>query len=260
MINCDVYNSTKCGKWIKFNSDFELRRMRELDKDETVIDWDRNHIKFEFNDQICEPAITVKTNDGLFIIEDIIIGVPNPERIKFAIQFYENLGYKYKVISFGLHEELSIEPILERYLNKFGEWERISLLFAFMKMTISISQRSTCVRRRVGCIVVKDNLENVYSIGYNGSPSGKENGCKKLDSGSCGCIHAEINSLKKINFEIEDSILLCTLSPCKNCSKEILKYPIKRVIYLEAYRDLEGVNYLKKKGIMVNSWEELTKN
>ena len=63
-------------------------------------------------------------------------------------------------------------PILERYNNKFGEWERISLLFAFMKMTASISQRSTCVRRRVGCIVVKNNLENVYSIGYNGSPSG----------------------------------------------------------------------------------------
>lgn len=258
MTNCDVYNSTKSGKWIKFNSDFELRRMRELDKDENVIEWERNHIKCEFGDFIWEPTLTVKRGEEIFI-EDVIEIIPNPERIKFATDFYENLGYKYIVISFGIHEELTVAPILERYNNKFGEWERISLLFAFMKMTASISQRSTCVRRRVGCIVVKNNLENVYSIGYNGSPSGKENGCKKLDSGSCGCIHAEVNALKKINFEIEDSILLCTLSPCKNCSKEILKYPIRRVIYLEAYRDLEGVNYLKKKGVIVNSWEELTK-
>jgi dCMP deaminase len=259
MTNCDIYNSTKSEKWFKFNSDSELRRMQELDKDETVIEWERNHIRCEFGEVTWEPTLLVKKKKSIFI-EDVIEEIPNPEKIKYAIEFFKNIGYEYRVISFGLHQELVVEPILERYINKFGEWERISLLFAFMKMTVSISQRSTCVRRRVGCIIVKNNLENVYSIGYNGSPSGKENGCKKLDSGSCGCIHAEINSLKKINFEIEDSILLCTLSPCKNCSKEILKYPIKRVIYLEAYRDLEGVDYLRKSGIIVNSCKELTKN
>jgi dCMP deaminase len=256
MTNCDVYNSKKSGKWIKFNSEFELKRMREIDNDESVIDWERNHIKYNFDDRLWEPAFTIEKVDGLYV-EDIISGIPNPERIKFAIDFFHNLGIKYKVISFGINEELTVEPILERYSNKFGEWERISLLFAFMKMTTSISQRSTCVRRRVGCLVVKSNLENVYSIGYNGSLSGDENGCKELHSGGCGCIHAEINALKKIKFEIEDSILLCTLSPCANCSVEILKYPISKVIYLESYRNQDGVNYLKKRGIIVNSWSEL---
>jgi len=258
MTNCDVYNSKKSGKWIKFNSDHELKRMREIDNDESVIEWERNHIKYNFENYLFEPALHLEKADGLYV-EDIILDIPNPERIKFATEFYQNLGIKYRVISFGVNEELVVEPILERYTNKFGEWERISLLFAFMKMTVSISQRSTCIRRRVGCLVVKNNLENVYSIGYNGSVAGKENGCKKLDSGSCGCVHAEINALNKIKFEIEDSILLCTLSPCKSCAKEILKYPIKRVIYLEDYRDLSGVDFLRKNKILVNSWKELTK-
>ena len=168
MTNCDVYNSKKRGKWVKFNSEFELRRMREIDNDESVIEWERNHVKYSFENHLWEPALSIKKTDGLYV-EDIISDVPNPERIKFATEFYQNLGIKYRVINFGIHEELVVEPILERYTNKFGDWERISLLFAFMKMTASISQRSTCVRRRVGCLVVKSNLENVYSIGYNGS-------------------------------------------------------------------------------------------
>ena len=103
MTNCDVYNSKKSGKWVKFNSEFELRRMREIDNDESVIEWERNHVKYSFENHLWEPALSIKKTDGLYV-EDIISDVPNPERIKFATEFYQNLGIKYRVISFGVNE------------------------------------------------------------------------------------------------------------------------------------------------------------
>lgn len=151
-----------------------------------------------------------------------------------------------------------VEPIIENYENKFGSFQRISLLYAFMKMTKNISNRSTCIRRKVGCLIVKKNLENIYSIGYNGSLSGEENGCKGVGSGMCGCIHAEYNALKKIRLPIEESILLCTLTPCLECSKEIIKYKnIKKVIYLDSYKNTYGIDFLIENGIEVIRYKDL---
>ena len=130
-----------------------------------------------------------------------------------------------------------------------------------MKMANNISDRSTCFRKKVGCLIVPSNLENISSIGYNGSLSGEENGCIDIGSGKCGCIHAEINSLSKFkNYdECGDYILLCTLSPCLNCSKEILKYPIRKVVYLNCYRDTYGIKFLRSNNIEVISYDELIK-
>lgn len=151
-----------------------------------------------------------------------------------------------------------VDQILETYTNKFGTFQRISLLFSFMKMTKTISNRSTCIRRKVGCIIVPNDLSNISSIGYNGSLPGEENGCKAEGSGMCGCIHAEVNALKKINT-LDDCTLLTTLSPCLNCSKHILKFPITKVIYLEQYRDTSGIEFLRKNNIEVVYYPDLIK-
>lgn len=155
-----------------------------------------------------------------------------------------------------------VDPIFESYSNKFGDFKRISLLFSFMKMTKTISNRSTCIRRKVGCLIIPSTLENISSIGYNGSLPGEENGCKDVGSGKCGCIHAEINALKKFNhYDLNKKyILLCTLTPCLKCSEEIVKYPINKVIFLENYRDNSGLDFLSKNGIEIIKYEELAKN
>jgi len=254
-------------KW--FDSSYELSRMKQLDLDDNVMEWSKNDIKIKYTgddneEHIYTPDILVKYNDGLIVIEEIKGRITRKDIIKMeaAIPYLDKLNIKYKIVQKNDIYDDFIEPIIENYENKFGTFQRISLLYSFMKMANNISNRSTCIRRQVGCLVVPSNLENISSIGYNGSLPGEENGCSDIGSGKCGCIHAEINSLNKFkNYDVNDDyILLCTLSPCLNCSKEILKYPIRKVIYLNCYRDTYGIKYLRENNIDVMSYNELVKS
>ena len=254
------------NKW--FDSSYELSRMKQLDLDDNVMEWSRNDIKIKYTgednkEHTYTPDILIKYNDGLIVIEEIKGRITRRDILKMeaAIPYLEKMNIKYKIVQKNDIYDDFIEPIIEDYENKFGTFQRISLLYSFMRMANNISNRSTCIRRQVGCLVVPSNLENISSIGYNGSLPGEENGCKDIGSGKCGCIHAEINSLNKFNNYDEngDYILLCTLSPCLNCSKEILKYPIKRVIYLNCYRDTYGIKYLRDNGIDIMSYNDLVK-
>lgn len=172
------------------------------------------------------------------------------------IESINKSGYRYTIEMDYNNDNDNIPLILENYSNKFGKFKRISLLYSFMKMTTNLSNRSTCIRKKVGCIIAPSNFENILSIGYNGSLPGAENGCHSIESGKCGCIHAEMNALNKLKCEgYDDLTLLCTLSPCMNCSKEILKFPIKKVVYLNSYRDLSGVNFLLENQIKVYKYD-----
>jgi dCMP deaminase len=69
-----------------------------------------------------------------------------------------------------------------------------------------------------------------------------------------------------VNLKLKDNhlqrnlILICTLAPCHNCSQEIIKYPIKKVIYLNSYRDNSGIKFLKNNYIEVMNYSDLVKN
>lgn len=249
-----------------FDSFYELSRMKQLDMDDNVKEWSKNKIKIKYigednKEHIYTPDLLVKYNNNVEVIEEIKGRMTTRDILKMeaAIPFLQKMNIKYKIIQKNDIYDDYIEPIVEEYENKFGSFQRISLLYSFMKMTKNISNRSTCIRRQVGCLIVPSNLENISSIGYNGSLSGEENGCKDIGSGKCGCIHAEINALSKLNNFNKDSnlILLCTLSPCLSCSKEILKYPIKKVIYLNSYRDTYGIKFLRENGIEVMNYSDL---
>ena len=95
-------------------------------------------------------------------------------------------------------------------------------------------ERSNCIKRKVGCIIVKDN--RIISLGYNGTPSGIINcydgGCKRCNSAvqsgelldTCICLHAEENALLFISKnELYDSTLYVTLMPCIGRCKKILQ-------------------------------------
>jgi dCMP deaminase len=120
----------------------------------------------------------------------------------------------------------------------------------FMAITVLISKRSTCTRRSVGAVIVKD--KRILSTGYNGAPSGIEHcsevGClrEKLNVPSgekhelCRGIHAEQNAIIQAAFHgvsIKGATLYCTNQPCSICAKMIINAGIKNIFYKEGYDD-----------------------
>lgn len=120
----------------------------------------------------------------------------------------------------------------------------------FMDITERVATRSTCLRRIVGAVVVKD--KRMLTTGYNGAPSGtrhcRETGClrEKLNVPSgerhelCRGIHAEQNAIIQAalhGVSIKDSTLYCTNLPCSICAKMIINAGIKKIVYRSGYGD-----------------------
>ncbi len=128
----------------------------------------------------------------------------------------------------------------------------------FMAITVLVSKRSTCVRRSVGAVIVKD--KRILSTGYNGAPSGIEHcsevGCLRdqlnVPSGEkhelCRGIHAEQNAIIQAAFHgvsIKGATLYCTNQPCSICAKMIINAGIKNIFYQEGYADSMSRQMLK---------------
>ena len=123
----------------------------------------------------------------------------------------------------------------------------------YLQMARVWAENSYCVRRKVGALIVKDNM--IISDGYNGTPAGFENVCED-DMGKTKpyVLHAEANAITKIarsGNNSQDSTLYVTDSPCIECAKLIIQAGIKRVLYKRAYRLTDGVDLLLKAGIEV---------
>jgi dCMP deaminase len=128
--------------------------------------------------------------------------------------------------------------------------ERPSWEAYFMSITDLVAKRSTCMRRAVGAIVVKE--KRILTTGYNGAPSSvrhcRETGCLRetlnVASGErhelCRGIHAEQNAIIQAAFHgvsIKGSILYCTTLPCSICAKMIINAGIKKIYYQSGYAD-----------------------
>jgi len=117
----------------------------------------------------------------------------------------------------------------------------------FIEIAKQIGTLSYCTRAKVGAVLVKAG--NLISFGYNGTPTGMDNGCEENNVTKDEVIHAEMNSILKAaksGNSVDGSTLYLSLSPCQNCCKLIIQSGIKRVVYLEAYRDLKPVEFLKQ--------------
>ena len=123
-----------------------------------------------------------------------------------------------------------------------------------MKMARTWAENSYCVRRQVGALMVRDNM--IISDGFNGTPSGFENVCEDENNVSKPYVlHAEANAITKIarsNNSADGATLYVTASPCMECSKLIIQSGIKRVVYGEKYRLMDGVELLERAGIQVD--------
>lgn len=116
------------------------------------------------------------------------------------------------------------------------------------------AQRSTCGRKAVGAIIAKEG--RIISSGYAGPPSGFPHcDVQCMNSSANGCqrtVHAEQNAIAyaaRHGISTQGATLYCTLSPCLNCSKQLINSGIIRVVYLEQYRDTSGIDLLKQVGI-----------
>ncbi|HHP50417.1 MAG TPA: deaminase [Moorella mulderi] len=108
----------------------------------------------------------------------------------------------------------------------------------FLDIAFKVAERSTCPRRAVGAVVVKD--KRIKGTGYNGAPHGLphciEAGCI-LEDGHCRrSIHAEINALLECSpEERRGATLYITDYPCENCALVIVQSGIRRVVYARDY-------------------------
>ncbi len=131
----------------------------------------------------------------------------------------------------------------------------------FLKIAQLASSRSTCIRRQVGAVLVKD--KKILATGYNGVPSGiahcTDIGClrdaQQIPSGQrhelCRGLHAEQNAILQAAYHgvsIRGSSLFCTNFPCVICSKMLINAGIRQICYLEGYPDSLSEEMLKEAG------------
>ena len=133
----------------------------------------------------------------------------------------------------------------------------------FVAITKQVATRSTCLRRKVGAILVKD--KRILTTGYNGAPQGVRNClevgiCMREELGVpsgerheiCKGLHAEQNALLQAAYHgvnIRDSVIYCTTQPCIMCSKMIINSGIRKIYYLEDYPDPLSIGMLDEAGV-----------
>ncbi|MBC7129289.1 MAG: cytidine/deoxycytidylate deaminase family protein [Thermoplasmatales archaeon] len=142
--------------------------------------------------------------------------------------------------------------------------ERMSYDEYFMEIAKIVSKRSTCLRRNVGAVIVKD--KHILSTGYNGAPKGfkhcSEVGCLREKLGIkrgerhelCRGLHAEQNAIIQaavFGVAIRDASIYVTDFPCSVCAKMLINAGIKELIYLNDYPDEFAEKILEESKIKV---------
>ena len=121
----------------------------------------------------------------------------------------------------------------------------------YLRMAAIWAENSYCKRRKVGAIIVKNQM--IISDGYNGTPSGFENICEDENGVTKPYVlHAEAKAITKVarsSNSSDGATLYVTTSPCIECSKLIIQAGIKRVVFNELYRMHDGINLLKRAGV-----------
>ena len=133
----------------------------------------------------------------------------------------------------------------------------------FMEMAVLTAKRSTCLRRKVGAVIVKD--KHIIATGYNGAPRGikhcdERGGCMRQKMGVpsgerhelCMALHAEQNAIIQaatLGQSIEGATIYVTNQPCAICAKMIINAGIKRIVVKEGYPDDLAISILEEAGL-----------
>jgi dCMP deaminase len=156
-----------------------------------------------------------------------------------------------------------IRKITRKAGSKRPSWDEY-----FLEMAQFVSKRSTCLRRQVGAVAVRD--KRVLATGYNGAPSGLAHctdiGCVRqklnIPSGQrqelCRGLHAEQNVIIQSEIhkvDLKGSTLYVTNQPCVTCSKMLISIGVKKIVILEGYPDELARRMLKEAGIKIKRVE-----
>ncbi len=132
----------------------------------------------------------------------------------------------------------------------------------FMNIVVQVTKRSTCRRRQIGAVIVKD--KRILTTGYNGAPRGLAHcldvGCLreeyKVKSGErhelCRGLHAEQNAIIQAalhGVSIEGATIYCSHQPCILCAKMIINSAIRNILFLNSYPDDLAQELLKEAGV-----------
>ena len=150
-------------------------------------------------------------------------------------------------------------------MNRRPSWDEY-----FMDMAVLTAKRSTCLRRQVGAVIVKD--KHIIATGYNGAPRGvphcdEKGGCLRqqlnVPSGErhelCSALHAEQNAIIQaatLGQSIEGGTIYVTNQPCVICAKMIINAGIRRIVVKEGYPDELAVEILREAGLSIVMLED----
>lgn len=187
----------------------------------------------EAHDPESQELFIARSDRLLFNLENPLIAINNQANINI-VNTTELLKSLYvKLSELDLMNPTRLRPTWDAY---------------FMRLADLAALRSNCMKRRVGCVIVKDN--RVVATGYNGTPrhltNCNEGGCSRCNQGhgsgaglsTCLCLHAEENALLEAGRDRiagENSILYCNTCPCLTCSIKIVQSGIKQVVYAQSY-------------------------
>jgi len=146
-----------------------------------------------------------------------------------------------------------------KHILKRPSWDKY-----FLEMAGLVARRSTCLRRSVGAVLVKD--KRILATGYNGAPSGLKHcidiGCLrqklKIPSGErhelCRALHAEQNALIQASLygiSTKCAVLYATNQPCVICAKMLINAGIREIVINDGYPDKMAMDFLKAAKIKV---------
>ncbi len=124
---------------------------------------------------------------------------------------------------------------------------------AYLRMALEWAKLSHCKKKKVGALIVKNRM--IISDGYNGTPTGFGNCCEDQDGKTYWYVlHAEANAILKTagsTHNCNEATLYLTMSPCRDCSKLVYQSGIKRVVYINTYKDTTGIKFLIEAGVEV---------
>ncbi|ORY78295.1 Deoxycytidine monophosphate deaminase required for dCTP and dTTP synthesis [Neocallimastix californiae] len=173
----------------------------------------------------------------------------------------------------------NVKDTLEEFYDileekKLNDYERLrpSWDTYFMTLSFLTARRSNCMKRKVGCILTKNNY--IIATGYNGTPRHIKNcyeyGCKRCNSNAsmgtqldlCLCLHAEENALLEVGREkSKGATLYCNTCPCSGCTIKIIQCGVKEVVYALEYGHDEMIKGLfKEAGVTIRKYDKVDYN
>ena len=174
----------------------------------------------------------IKNDELLFKLENPLIEINNQAQVKIINTSTSIKNLFIKLSELNLLNSARLRPTWDSY---------------FMRLADLAALRSNCMKRRVGCVVVREN--RVIATGYNGTPkyltNCNEGGCPRCNKGegsgaglsTCLCLHAEENALLEAGRDrIQgNGVLYCNTCPCLTCSIKIVQSGVKEVVYAQSY-------------------------